>query len=139
MGCRIKDRITIRMEEYKMKRFFVGIFSVFLVLAVIVMLAGRYAVNANGGEFDWNNIVPDAVTAFFARIGEHDAPTGMRHKDVHPTEKATEDVITEGNKPAKNQRKSGIDPDFKAAMDAYESFYAEYCSLLRNYNANPTI
>lgn len=33
---------------------------------------------------------------------------------------------------------TGIDPEFKAAMDAYESFYAEYCELLKKYTANPT-
>ena len=32
----------------------------------------------------------------------------------------------------------GIRPDFKKAMDAYESFYTEYCSLLAEYKKNPT-
>ena len=29
-------------------------------------------------------------------------------------------------------------PEFKEAMDAYESFYKEYCELLRKYTQNPT-
>lgn len=32
----------------------------------------------------------------------------------------------------------GIRPEFKAAMDAYESFYDEYCAFLTKYQANPT-
>ena len=32
----------------------------------------------------------------------------------------------------------GIRPEFKAAMDAYESFYDEYCEFLTKYQANPT-
>lgn len=32
---------------------------------------------------------------------------------------------------------AGLNPDFKAAMDAYESFYYEYCELMKKYMANP--
>lgn len=32
---------------------------------------------------------------------------------------------------------AGLNPDFKAAMDAYASFYSEYCELLKKYMANP--
>lgn len=42
----------------------------------------------------------------------------------------------ETNKP--NNNNSGIDPDFKAAMDAYESFYVKYCDFMKKYAANPT-
>lgn len=33
---------------------------------------------------------------------------------------------------------SGIRPEFKDAMDAYEAFYDEYCNILKQYYANPT-
>ncbi len=32
---------------------------------------------------------------------------------------------------------SGISQEFKAAMDAYEAFYDEYCALLKEYYNNP--
>ena len=32
----------------------------------------------------------------------------------------------------------GIDPDFKKAMDAYESFMGEYVDFMKKYKANPT-
>ena len=31
-----------------------------------------------------------------------------------------------------------IRPEFKAAMDAYEEFYIEYCEVLKKYNENPS-
>ena len=31
----------------------------------------------------------------------------------------------------------GMRPMFKEAMDAYESFYKEYCEFMNNYNQNP--
>lgn len=33
---------------------------------------------------------------------------------------------------------SGIRPEFKDAMDSYEAFYKEYCSLMKQYQQNPT-
>ena len=33
---------------------------------------------------------------------------------------------------------SGIDPDFKAAMDSYESFMDEYVAFMKKYQENPT-
>lgn len=32
----------------------------------------------------------------------------------------------------------GLRPEFKAAMDAYEEFYDEYCDLMAQYTKNPT-
>ena len=32
---------------------------------------------------------------------------------------------------------SGIRPEFKEAMDSYEAFYKEYCSLMKQYQENP--
>lgn len=32
----------------------------------------------------------------------------------------------------------GMRPEFKAAMDAYETFYDEYCDFMAKYKANPT-
>jgi hypothetical protein len=33
---------------------------------------------------------------------------------------------------------SGLDPDFKAAMDSYEAFMDEYVSFMKKYNENPS-
>ncbi len=31
-----------------------------------------------------------------------------------------------------------VDPEFKAVMDSYETFFKEYCDILKKYAANPT-
>lgn len=43
-------------------------------------------------------------------------------------------------KPANTQapKTTGLRPEFKAAMDAYESFYQEYCTYLKKLADNPT-
>lgn len=33
---------------------------------------------------------------------------------------------------------SNLSPEFKAAMDAYESFYDEYCAFMKKYKENPS-
>ena len=51
-----------------------------------------------------------------------------------PTTEATTEPATE----AATDLIDGMRPEFKEAMDAYESFYKEYCELLRKYTQNPT-
>ena len=36
------------------------------------------------------------------------------------------------------ERAGGIRPEFKAAMDSYEAFYAEYCDFMKKFSADPT-
>lgn len=48
------------------------------------------------------------------------------------TQEATEDTSQSAG------THTGIDPDFKAAMDAYEAFYEEYCTFLKSYYENPS-
>lgn len=45
---------------------------------------------------------------------------------------------TESEETESSDNDSDIDPNFKAAMDEYESFYAEYCDFLKKYADNPT-
>lgn len=33
---------------------------------------------------------------------------------------------------------SGLRPEFKEAMDAYEKFYSDYCEFMKQYSKNPT-
>lgn len=40
--------------------------------------------------------------------------------------------------PTEETTASGLRPEFKQAMDSYESFYNEYVDLLKQYKANPT-
>ena len=48
-------------------------------------------------------------------------------------------ATTTSAEPQKNNSDNGgIDPDFKKAMDSYESFMNEYVAFMKKYQANPT-
>lgn len=77
-------------------------------------------------------------------------PTVQRQETTVPettavpeTTKATEPVVTEETAPqteapTEETTADGLRPEFKQAMDSYESFYNEYVDLLNQYKANPT-
>lgn len=56
------------------------------------------------------------------------------------------EVVTDEAKPDTSEKETessisdegGIDPDFKAAMDSYESFMDEYVAFMKKYSANPS-
>ena len=52
------------------------------------------------------------------------------------TEEVTETGVTE-EVTEKNNNNSGLDPDFKAAMDSYEKFMDEYVAFMKKYKDNP--
>ncbi len=54
-------------------------------------------------------------------------------------EKVSQDqTIPQTEAPTEETTASGLRPEFKQAMDSYESFYNEYVDLLKQYKANPT-
>ena len=54
------------------------------------------------------------------------------NKTPEPTKEPTPEPTPE------QVQTSGIRPEFKEAMDAYEAFYAEYCEFLKEYQKNPS-
>ena len=55
------------------------------------------------------------------------------------TSKTTETAKTkETAAPKKTSNATGLDPDFKAAMDSYEEFMDQYVTFMKKYNANPS-
>ena len=54
-------------------------------------------------------------------------------------EKVSQDqTVPQTEAPTEETTASGLRPEFKQAMDSYESFYNEYVDLLNQYKANPT-
>lgn len=47
-------------------------------------------------------------------------------------------TVPQTEAPTEETTASGLRPEFKQAMDSYESFYNEYVDLLKQYKANPT-
>ena len=59
--------------------------------------------------------------------------TDRENNVVVPSEEETETVATEENKD-----NGGLGPDFKAAMDSYETFMNEYVEFMKKYSENPS-
>ena len=64
-------------------------------------------------------------------------PTKENSKEPSKNEEIKDDTPTESTA-GNNANTTGIRPEFKEAMDAYEAFYDEYCDILKKYYANPT-
>lgn len=56
---------------------------------------------------------------------------------TEPETAETETAETQTETATEPVSRTGIDPDFKAAMDAYEAFYTEYCDFMEKYSENP--
>lgn len=100
-----------------------------------------YADNADGWhislKYEGNSIMTIRIDA-----PNDDEVETTESEKTEPEETKPEETKPEETKPEEtskpNNSSSGIDPDFKAAMDAYESFYVEYCDFMKKYAANPT-
>lgn len=66
-----------------------------------------------------------------------DAPSEVDGNDntVIPSEEETETVETEDSK---DNDSGGLDPEFKAAMDSYETFMNDYVDFMKKYSDNPS-
>lgn len=83
-----------------------------------------------------------AAPAATAPAAEKTEPTEEAEL-TEETEPAEETEPTEETEPAEETepettKATGIRPEFKEAMDAYEAFYDEYCSLYEKYMADST-
>lgn len=78
------------------------------------------------GIIDNDEIVfdSDGVTFFLQKVSEDQTLPGT---EGLPTEETQAETAA-----------SGLRPEFLKAMDTYEAFYDEYCTLMKQYKANPT-
>lgn len=63
-------------------------------------------------------------------------PTKGNSKEPTKNDEIEDDTPTESTA-GNSATTTGIRPEFKEAMDAYEAFYDEYCDILKKYYANP--
>lgn len=83
-------------------------------------------------NYEGNNIMSISINA-----PEEETAAPTTAPEAEPaTEKATEKPAEKATE-KKESNASGIDPDFKAAMDSYEEFMDEYVAFMKKYNANP--
>lgn len=105
-----------------------------LVIVLLVMIG-------NAGKQDKKKDVPSNSTNSGKIVASVEtskpAPAIATEAPMAETE-ATQTDAPETEETVPTNDSGDIDPEFKAAMDAYESFYVEYCELLKKYMANPT-
>lgn len=99
-----------------------------------------YAENADGWYLSLNykgdSVMTVSISAPYEKAAETEETGETEPAEAEVVETETE--TAEATETSVSTNDTGIDPDFKAAMDAYESFYEEYCDLLKKYSENPT-
>lgn len=110
-----------------------------------VVLAGAIALSLGAcGKSQQAETLPSATEQSDSTISSTTYPT---ETETEPTSEMT--APTETSSPTETSAPTtvpettealidGMRPDFKEAMDAYESFYDEYCDLMAKYAKNPT-
>ena len=84
--------------------------------------------SAMNSAFCWNDKFDvDAI------VTEYDQKKAAEEAEKESTESAA--ATTESTTGATTD---DVDPDFKAAMDSYETFFEEYVEIMKKYKANPT-
>lgn len=101
-----------------------AIFAAIIAISLLLCLVG--CGNVSTGNFDF-----DALDKYsqFSQSQDSAIPSAEQNNKTPETQT----VATQ----ATSAPSDGIRPDFKKAMDDYESFYKEYCSFMKKYNANP--
>ncbi len=100
--------------------------------------------NKNYDAFYEGELISDdkSVVIYYAKedyIAEKDEESNTVDTSTESSTEETpmeDNTVTESKKDTSNDE--SIDPDFKAAMDSYETFMNEYVSFMKKYSANPT-
>lgn len=105
-----------------------GLFRILLLLVILLLV---YAFGRrDGGAAVSKRTEPARPTVTAAPVRE---PESEAESEEMPEAESKEESAEE-----KTPVRSGIRPEFKAAMDSYEAFYDEYIALMKKYSANPT-
>lgn len=92
-----------------------------------------YADNSEGWHISVR-YVGNSIMSIDIDAPSDDSSGNATTPSVEPGNPATTEK--EPNKDTSND--GGLDPDFKAAMDSYESFMDEYVAFMKKYEANPS-
>lgn len=107
-------------------------------ISIVFQDTGKFYLN-DGTSGDWE-AAENGVTIGDGGIPMKDDALVM---DIDGTvlylQKVSQDqTAPQAEAPAEETTADGLRPEFKQAMDSYESFYNEYIDLLNQYKANPT-
>lgn len=138
---------TMRKKTKRAKRkkpFFLRWWFVLLVIVAVVYMAGQ------NGEFDdkvnWNDInlreIISNASTNVEKLYKNSDKESTNGGATKPIGTKAEEQMAEQTTPVETTQTdrgdTGISPEFKAAMDAYESFYVEYCDFMKEFDKNQT-
>lgn len=107
------------------------VLALLLIVVITLTIASCGSVkNTDDGNHD-SEVASDVVTNTSSDNPKEDS---VQHENTQDDTVNTNDNVAEESNVVADEIRS----DFKAAMDAYEAFYDEYCDILQKYYANPT-
>lgn len=130
-------------RQKKKKR--IGCFALTVVLGVVFISVSAIKDNKDKKEdkpdFDYTSLIITEATTAKKSAPVTDAPVKEITEKVteEVTEEITEvitEVVTEEENLLPLDDISLVDPEFKALMDEYESFYDDYIAFMKKYNSD---
>ena len=111
-----------------MKKMFTVLLAILMVFTLVACSSRDEEVQTQPTETATEALtIPETTASAETEVTEAPVSTEPPATTEPPAEETVTDAAGEG-----------IRPEFQEAMDAYESFFAEYCELLTQYKENPT-
>lgn len=107
------------------------------IIAILVVLFILCSTTACGGQGETNATEKQNTKATTEAENKNTTTAAtMSEETEEATQLETETVET--TEESTEEATSGIRPEFKETMDAYEAFYDEYCAFMEKYKQNPS-
>lgn len=127
-------------------KFLKRVFTIIIVLIIVVAVLGFFGKNKKDKEREARRegsssrveqmIREETSKEEFSKAESSKEESSSEKPEKEPTEEPEEEPAEEES--AEESQASGIRPDVKEAIDAYEAFIDEYCEFITVYSEDPT-
>ena len=128
-------------------KFLKRVFTIIIVLIIVVAVLGFFGKNKKDKEREARRegsssrveqmIREETSKEEFSKAESSKEESSSEKPEKEPTEEPEEEEPAE-EESAEESQASGIRPDVKEAIDAYEAFIDEYCEFITVYSEDPT-
>ena len=128
-------------------KFLKRVFTIIIVLIIVVAVLGFFGKNKKDKEREARRegsssrveqmIREETSKEEFSKAESSKEESSSEKPEKEPTEEPEEEEPAE-EESAEESQASGIRPDVKEAIDAYEAFIDEYCEFITVYSDDPT-
>ncbi len=131
-------------------KFLKRVFTIIIVLIIVVAVLGFFGKNKKDKEREARRegsssrveqiIREETSKEEFSKAESSKEESSSEKPEEEPKEEPEEESEEEEpeEEPAEESQASGIRPDVKEAIDAYEAFIDEYCEFVTVYSEDPT-